>query len=108
MEPSRIEILQQTLQSSPENSFARYALALEFSRAGQPEQALEQFQHLLAHQPEYAAAYLQAGMLLTNLGQVEEAREIFKKGVEVNRRQGNMHAQSEIEAALEGLPAEDA
>ena len=107
MEPSRIEILQQTLQSSPENSFARYALALELSRAGQPEQALEQFQHLLKHQPDYAAAYLQAGMLLTNQGRVQEAREVFKKGVEVNRWQGNMHAQSEIEAALEGLPVED-
>ncbi|MDE3181472.1 MAG: hypothetical protein KGM47_17650 [Acidobacteriota bacterium] len=106
-EPSRIEILEQTLQSTPGNSFARYALAIELSRAAQPEKALEQFQYLLNHQPEYAAAYLQAGMLLTNMGRGEEAREVFQKGVDVNRRQGNLHAQSEIEAALESLTEAD-
>lgn len=104
MESSRIAVLEQTLQSSPDNSFVRYALAIELSRAGQPKKALDQFQYLLDHQPEYAAAYLQAGMLLSDQGQTERAREVFKKGVEVNRRQGNLHAESEIQSALEALP----
>lgn len=104
MESSRIAVLEQTLQSSPDNSFVRYALAIELSRAGQPEKALDQFQYLLDHQPEYAAAYLQAGMLLSDQGQTERAREVFKKGLEVNRRQGNLHAESEIQSALEALP----
>lgn len=106
MEPSRIEILRKTLEATPDNTFARYALALELSRSGQgdqADQAREHFQYLLEHHPDYAAAYLQAGMYLTKRGQREEALEIFKKGVEVNRRQGNLHAQSEIEAALEEL-----
>ena len=106
MEPSRIEILQQTLQSTPENAFARYALALELSRSAQPELAWEHFEYLLAHQPDYAATYLQAGMFLSKQGRREEAREIFKKGIEVNRRQGNLHAQSELEAAFEDVSAE--
>lgn len=106
-EPSRIEILEQTLQSTPGNSFARYALAIELSRAAQPEKALEQFQYLLEHQPDYAPTYLQAGMLLSNMGRIEEARETYKKGVEVNRKHGNLHAESEIQAALDSLAEDD-
>ncbi|MGH9378871.1 MAG: tetratricopeptide repeat protein [Terriglobia bacterium] len=107
MEPTRIEILEQTLQSTPGNTFARYALALELSRAGQPERAWQQFERLLTEQPDYAATYLQAGMYLAKEGRREEARQVFTKGIEVNRKQGNMHAQSELEAALEEFASEE-
>lgn len=103
MEPSRIEILQQTLQSKPDNAFARYALALELSRSAESGQAWEHFEYLLNHQPDYGATYLQAGMYLARHERKEEAREIFKKGIEINQRQGNLHAHSELEAALEEL-----
>lgn len=106
MEPTRIEILEQTIQSTPGNTFARYALALELSRAGQHERAWQQFERLLTEQPDYAATYLQAGMYLAKQGRNAEAREVFAKGIEVNRKQGNMHAQSELEAALEDLAAQ--
>ena len=106
MEPTRIEILKQMVEERPENSFARYALAIEFSRGGQIEEALENFEYLLLHQPEYAATYLQAGMILAKQGQRARAAEVFTKGIEINRRQGNLHAQGEIEAALEGLTGE--
>lgn len=107
MEPTRIEILEQTLESTPNNTFARYALALELSRAGQPERAWQQFEHLLNRHPDYAATYLQAGMYLAKQGRDVEARDVLTKGIEVNRKQGNLHAQSELEAALEELTSED-
>ncbi|MGH9405201.1 MAG: tetratricopeptide repeat protein [Terriglobia bacterium] len=106
MEPSRIEILQQTLQRAPENAFARYALALELSRSSEPLRAWEHFEHLLVHQPDYAPVYLQAGLYLMKQGRPDEARKVLHKGIEVNNRQGNLHAQSELEAALEDLSAE--
>lgn len=103
METSRIDILRQTLKGAPDNAFARYALALELARAGEAGPALEEFEHLMTHQPEYAATYLQAGMLLAREGRRQEASEVFTKGAEVNRRQGNLHALNEIEAALQDL-----
>lgn len=106
MEPTRIEVLQQMIESAPDNAFGRYALALELARAGQAGPALEQFEYLLKHQPDYAAAYQQAGMLLAQQGRTEEARNVFMKGAEVHRRQGNLHALNEIEAALTSLDEE--
>jgi tetratricopeptide (TPR) repeat protein len=103
MEPSRIEVLQQTLQSTPDNAFVRYALALELSRSAEPGRAWEHFAYLLDRQPDYGATYLQAGMYLIGRERKEEACEIFKKGIEINQRQGNLHAKSELEAALEEL-----
>ena len=96
MEPTRIEILEQTLESTPNNTFARYALALELARAGRSEHAWQQFEHLLEHHPDYAATYLQAGMYLAKQGRGDEARVVFSKGIEVNRKQGNLHAQSDV------------
>lgn len=91
------------LENAPGNAFARYALALELAREGKQAEALAEFEYLLKHQPEYAAAYQQAGMLLAQQGRTGEAREVFRKGAEVHRRQGNLHAVNEIEAALASL-----
>jgi tetratricopeptide (TPR) repeat protein len=105
MEKSRIEFLRESVQSDPGDAFARYALALELSRS-QPQEAWQQFQHLLTHHPDYSATYYQAGIFLAGQGRQDEAKQILSKGIEVTRRQGNQHAQSELQAALDELAAE--
>ena len=106
MEQTRLEFLQEALKKNPDDSFARYALAMEFSNAGQAESAWEHFEYLLTRHPEYAATYYQAGMLLWKLGRREEAHKVLSQGIEVTRRQGKNHAQSELERALEELASE--
>ena len=103
MADSRLEILIQLVERNPQDSFARYGLAMEYARQEQYEQAMEHFQKLWEVNPDYAAAYYQAGQVLVKAGQVEEARRIFQKGIEVTTRLGNFHAKSELEAALEQL-----
>ena len=39
MEKTRIESLEETLLTNPDAAFVRYALAMELSNAGQPDQA---------------------------------------------------------------------
>lgn len=99
----RLEILTQLVERNPQDSFARYGLAMEYARQGQYEHAMEHFQKLWKVNPDYAAAYYQAGQVLVKAGQVEEARRIFQKGIEVTSRLGDRHAKSELEAALEQL-----
>jgi tetratricopeptide (TPR) repeat protein len=99
----RVQFLTQAIQSNPDDTFARYALALEFARAGQPEAALEHFRYLLEHHPDYSATYYQAGVLLTDRGRIEEARRVFQDGIAVTRRLGQAHALGELQAALESL-----
>jgi tetratricopeptide (TPR) repeat protein len=103
MEQSRADFLREALKKNPADTFARYALAMELANAGQPEAAWEHFEYLLARHPDYSATYYQAGMLLWKQGRQQEAQEVLKQGVEVTRRQGKSHAQSELERALEEL-----
>jgi tetratricopeptide (TPR) repeat protein len=103
MDNERLQFLRDSIATNPADTFARYGLAVELARGGQPDQAWEQFQYLLEHHPDYAPVYYQAGMLLVDQGRSEEARKVLTQGVELTRRLGQKHAESELMAALESL-----
>ena len=89
---------------NPADAFARYGLAMELIKGGALENAAAEFRTLLEHNPNYAAAYFHGGQVLEKLGDVEQARELYTKGVEVTARTGDQHARSELQAALDMLP----
>ncbi len=103
MDNERVQFLRNSIATKPDDTFARYALALELVRGGQPEEAWEHFRYLLEHHPDYSASYYQAGMLLANQGRQEEARQVLNKGIEVTGRLGQKHAHDELMDALEAL-----
>jgi Tfp pilus assembly protein PilF len=102
VEKTRREFLEDAVSQDPNNTFARYGLAMELART-EPAAAWTHFEHLLTRHPEYAATYYQAGMFLVTQGRAEEARKILSAGIEVTGRQGNKHAQSELQAAMDDL-----
>ncbi len=89
---------------NPTDAFARYGLAMELVKTGQMESAVGEFRALLEHNPNYAAGYFHGGQVLEKLGDVEQARAFYEKGVEVTGRTGDQHARSELQAALDMLP----
>lgn len=103
MEKSRLETLQEFLTTNPNDSFVRYGLAQEYVRRGELEKALEQFRELLRLNPNYTAAYYHSGQTLEKLGRRDEARETYRQGIEVTSRVGDLHAKSELQAALDSL-----
>jgi len=88
------------LAQQPENTFARYGLAMEHVRLGQLEQGVREFETLLARQPEYSAAYFHGGQTLEKLGRIDEARDWYRRGAAITR---DPHARSELQAALDIL-----
>lgn len=102
--PDRTEVLKQMLAQDPANAFARYGLAMELVKSGELGGAVAEFRSLLAHNPDYAAAYFHGGQALEKLGEIEEARDFYEKGIEVTRRTGDGHTRSELQAALDMLP----
>ena len=104
MEKSRLETLQEFVAANPSDPFVRYGLGQERLKRGEPEEALEQFRELLRLNPGYAAAYYHSGQALEKLGRIEEAREIYRQGIGVTGRSGDLHTQSELQAALDLLP----
>ena len=103
MPSSRLEILKSMVEQKPEDSFSRYGLAMEYVNSGALEAALEQFQALLRYNPNYSAGYFHGGQTLEKLGQLEEAREVYRKGIEVTAETGDEHTRSELIAALQNL-----
>jgi tetratricopeptide (TPR) repeat protein len=72
--------------------------------------ALKYYQTLLDEHPDYVGTYYHAGKLLEQLEKPEEAEKVYRRGLQVSRKAGQMHAASELQQALNqllGLDYED-
>ena len=99
----RLAMLNEILSQNPDDAFARYGLAMEYSKAGEVERALEEFGKLLSTHPDYTAGYFMAAQTLASANRVDEAKKLLVDGISSARRTGNVHAQSEMTAMLEEL-----
>jgi len=100
---NRIEVLRGFLNDNPNDSFSRYALALEYIKLGQNDEALREFESVVKNDPGYVATYYQLGQLYQKLGQKHEAEKTLRTGITVAAKAGDEHTRSELEAALEAL-----
>ena len=100
---ARIDMLKEFLGETPNDSFARYALALEYVKLDQVEDARREFETVRTNDPDYLATYYQLGQLYTRLGLRHEAEKTFRSGITVAVKQRDSHTQTELEAALESL-----
>lgn len=99
----RIETLRALLRQDPGNRLARYGLAMELAGQGALEESAAEFHALIAAHPDYAYAYFHCGQTLEKLERPEEARGIYRAGIEAARRAGDNHAVSELQGALDLL-----
>ena len=99
----RISTLNEILEQDPNNTFARYGLAIEYGNSGQTERALEEFGKLLSSNPDYAAGYFMAAQTLVKANRAQEAKQMLQGGIAAAKRKGDSHAQSEMQAMLEEI-----
>ena len=102
-EPNRLNQLLQFLEQNPSDAFARYGLAMEYSRAGQVEPALEQYRKLLELHPDYTNGYFMAAQTLERAGRTAEAKKMLENGITAAKRASNQHAVKEMSAMLDEL-----
>jgi len=99
----RIAMLTEILGQNPGDAFARYGLAMEYSKAGDIECSLAEFKTLLEKNPDYTPGYFMAAQTLASASRVEEAKRMLSDGIASAVRTGNKHAQSEMTAMMEEL-----
>ena len=99
----RIAALNEILTDNPKDAFARYGLAMEYSKQGDFDRALAEFSILLESHPEYTAGYFMAAQTLVKAERVDDAKKMLNDGIVSARRTGNLHAQSEMEGMLAEL-----
>jgi tetratricopeptide (TPR) repeat protein len=100
---NRLEVLKNMVAQNPGDSFSRYGLAMEYANSGELKSAIEEYQALLAANPNYSAAYYHGGQTLEKLGRREDARMLYRQGIEATTRIGDLHTRSELQAALDLL-----
>jgi predicted Zn-dependent protease len=99
----RAAMLNEVLAQNPNDAFARYGLAMEYSNRGQTDQALQEFAKLLSAHPDYTAGYFMAAQTLVRAERIGDAKQMLQDGIRSAQRTGNSHAQSEMEGLLAEL-----
>lgn len=99
----RIAALNEILTHNPNDTFARYGLAMAYSNQGDLDRALAEFSILLKGNPDYTPGYFMAAQTLVKADRSAEAKTMLNEGIASARRTGNLHAQSEMEAMLAEL-----
>lgn len=103
MKEARIAKLKALLEQDPGDSFSLYALALEYAGMDETVQALELLEDLVRRDHSYVPAYQQLGYLYAKLGRSDDAVATFKRGISIAREQKDLHAQSEMQDALDDM-----
>ncbi len=91
------------LESDPKDTFCMYALALEYGKLGQTQQALEWFDRTLAANPSDCYAYFHKAKTLHESGDRPAAIQTLESGLTQARVSRDHKALSEIEAFLDEL-----
>ena len=99
----RIEALRAMSEAQPREAMIWYGLANEYFKLTRWPEAAEALRRVLSLNPDYTSAYQMLGTALANLGEREEARRVWKEGVEAANRTGAWKARQHMEGLLEGL-----
>ena len=100
---NRIEKLQELLQKMPHDNFLRHALALEYIKLGNDNDAKILFEAILNKSPNYVGSYYHLGKLLERQGETTAAVDWYEKGLQQAKAANDNHAYNELLAAYEDL-----
>jgi predicted Zn-dependent protease len=103
MEENRLEMLKKMLESDPGDAFLRYALAKEYEKLNDDNQAIRLLEALKTDEPEYTGLYYHLGKLYEKVNQADEALSTYNEGIHITKALGDLHALSELNNAKTNL-----
>lgn len=103
---NRLERLLEFFKNEPNDPFLKYALATEYLRLNNTEEALRFYLDLLDKHTDYIGTYYHLGKLYEQLGQQNDALKVYELGIEVGKRIKDQHALSELLGAYNSLQDE--
>jgi Tfp pilus assembly protein PilF len=102
----RISKLKEYMQTAEKDSFLQHALALEYIKIGDDEEAKKLFNEILKREPTYVGSYYHLGNLLQRIGDPEKALRVYERGMQIARAANDSHSYNELQAAYEDLEDE--
>ena len=99
----RFDMFNQVLEIDPEDSLANYGLADIFFQRGEPIKSIPLLEKVLSENEKYSVGYLLLGKCYLELDQLDQAREVFEKGISIASTQGDLMPANEMQAKLTAL-----
>jgi len=99
----KIKRLAHWISRNPEDSFSKFALALELLKNNQPDKTLILFESIRRQDPEYAGVYYHLGKLYQAMDRLDDAETCFREGIGITQRQNETQMTSELNEALAQL-----
>lgn len=91
------------MKTMGKDSFLQHALALEYIKVDNDEEARKLFNELLLREPTYIGSYYHLGKLLERAGEMDKAIKIYERGMEESKKANDTHTFNELRAAWEDL-----
>ena len=99
----RIERIKDFLKENPSDNFLYHALALEYIKLGDRDQARQLFEDILDRDPGYIGSYYHLAKLLEAQGENDLAISWYEKGMVAAKKVGDGHDYGELKSAYEEL-----
>jgi uncharacterized protein HemY len=103
MNAPRSDMFRKLLKKDPNNPMILYSLGNELFREGSYGEARDLLQRATENKPDYSVAYRMLGRAHYELHENTEAKNVFLKGKEVARRNGDLQTVKEIDVFLRRL-----
>jgi len=103
MNEPRLETLRRMVRDRPQDPRLRFGLAVELLNRGETREGAEALKAYLAMAEDEGNAWGRLGSALAELGEVEEAKGAYARGIEIAHRRGHGALAGELEEALEDL-----
>jgi tetratricopeptide (TPR) repeat protein len=91
------------LKTRPQDTRARFGLALEYERLERWEDVVVHLREYLALSDDQGNAYGRLARALSHLGHAEEARTAYREGIQAANRHGHPSMAAELEEELDEL-----
>jgi len=99
----RVDKLKEYLKNNDKDSFLQHALALEYIKIGNDEEAKNLFNEILKREPTYVGSYYHLGKLHERIGNTAKAIKVYERGMQEAKKAGDNHSYSELQGAYEEL-----
>lgn len=103
MSDKMIERLRAYLDKDPDDTFTRFALALEYQKKDDIQQARSLFEAIVSDDPNYVGTYYHLGKLYEQMNATEKARETYHNGIRVAQTANDPKSLAELQEALQVL-----
>jgi Tfp pilus assembly protein PilF len=95
-----IENLQAMLDSGQDNALLRFTLGSQLLKAGDVERALPHLAAAVLQDAGYSAAWKLYGKALVEAGELQQARAVYRQGIEAAEGKGDIQAVREMKVFL--------